>query len=51
MVKYRDSLYPENVVIDPDASQRVAESLVVGGLLKQANADISGLLDRTIVRS
>jgi len=51
MVKYRDSLYPENVVIDPDASQRVAESLVVGGLLKQANADITGLLDRTIVRS
>jgi len=51
LVRYRDSLYPENVAIDPAASQRVADSLVVGGLLKQANADISGLLDRSIVGS
>jgi hypothetical protein len=51
MLRYRDSLYPENVKIDPAASQRVADSLVVGGLLKQSQADIAGLLDRSIVRS
>jgi NitT/TauT family transport system substrate-binding protein len=51
MVRYRDSLYPEDVKIDPAAAQRAADSLVVGGLLKQANANISGLLDRSIVGS
>jgi NitT/TauT family transport system substrate-binding protein len=50
LVRYRDSLYPESVKIDPAASQRVADSLVVGGLLKAANADISALLDRSIVK-
>lgn len=51
LLRYRDSLYPENVTIDPPASQRVAESLVVGGLLKQADANISGLLDLSIAGS
>jgi NitT/TauT family transport system substrate-binding protein len=51
LLRYRDSLYPENVKLDPAASQRVADSLVVGGLLEQAQADVSGLLDRSIVGS
>ncbi len=48
--RYRDSLYPEALTIDLDAAKRVAQSLIVGGLLKP-DADISGLHDTTIVGS
>jgi NitT/TauT family transport system substrate-binding protein len=47
LVERRDALYPESVTIDPDAAQRVAESLVAGGLIKP-DANISGLHDTTI---
>ena len=48
--RYRDSLYPDVVNIDLDAARRVANSLIVGGLLKP-DANISGLHDTTIVGS
>ena len=48
LVRYRGSLYPQDVTIDPDASQRVAQSLIVGGLLKP-DANINGLHDTSIV--
>jgi NitT/TauT family transport system substrate-binding protein len=48
LVRYRDQLYPDSVTIDPGASQRVAQSLIVGGLIKP-DASISGLLDTSIV--
>ncbi len=50
LVRYRDSLYPETVNIDVAASQRVAQSLIAGGLIP-ANANISGLLDTSIAGS
>ena len=48
LARYRDSLYPEAVTIDLDAAKRVAQSLIVGGLLKP-DANISGLHDTSIV--
>jgi NitT/TauT family transport system substrate-binding protein len=48
LARYRDSLYPDSVDIDLDAARRVAQSLIVGGLLKP-DASISGLHDTTIV--
>ena len=39
---------PEAVTIDLDAAKRVAQSLIVGGLLKP-DANISGLHDTSIV--
>jgi NitT/TauT family transport system substrate-binding protein len=48
LVRYRDQLYPDAVTIDPDASRRVVQSLIVGGLIKP-DASISGLLDTSIV--
>ncbi len=48
--RYRDSLYPDVVNIELDAARRVANSLIVGGLLKP-DANISGLHDTTIVGS
>jgi sulfonate transport system substrate-binding protein len=50
LVERRDALYPETVTIDLDASQRVAQSLVAGGLIKP-DANISGLHDTTIAGS
>ena len=50
IVRYRDSLYPEAVTIDLAAAERVAQSLVAGGLLKPG-ASISGLHDTSIVGS
>jgi NitT/TauT family transport system substrate-binding protein len=50
LVRYRDSLYPDDVTIDLEAARRVAQSLIVGGLLKP-DANISGLHDTTIVGS
>jgi NitT/TauT family transport system substrate-binding protein len=47
LVKYRTSLYPEDVKIDLDSSKRVANSLAIGGLIK-AGTDISGLHDTSI---
>jgi sulfonate transport system substrate-binding protein len=47
LVRYRNSLYPESVAIDLDASKRVAESLIVGGLIKP-DANLSGLYDTSI---
>jgi NitT/TauT family transport system substrate-binding protein len=49
LVRYRDELYPDAVAIDPAASRRVAQSLIIGGLI-DPGADISGLLDTSIVR-
>jgi len=48
--RYRDSLYPESVTIDLAAARRVAQSLIVGGLIKP-DANISGLHDTSIVGS
>jgi len=50
IARHRDSLYPESVKIDLAAAGRVAQSLVVGGLIK-ADATISGLHDTSIVGS
>jgi NitT/TauT family transport system substrate-binding protein len=50
LVRYRGSLYPESAAIDLDAAKRVAQSLIIGGLLKP-DANISGLHDTTIVGS
>jgi len=48
LVRYRASLYPNTVSIDREAAKRVAESLIVGGLLK-SDANITGLQDTSIV--
>jgi sulfonate transport system substrate-binding protein len=48
LARHRDALYPESVAIDLASSQRVAQSLMVGGLLKP-DANVSGLYDTTIV--
>jgi NitT/TauT family transport system substrate-binding protein len=48
ILRYRDSLYPEEVTIDLKAADRVAQSLMAGGLLKPG-ASISGLHDTSIV--
>jgi len=50
IVRYRDSLYPERVTIDLAAADRVAQTLVAGGLLKPG-ASIKGLHDTSIVGS
>ena len=50
IARHRDSLYPESVRIDLAAAGRVAQSLIVGGLIK-ADATISGLHDTSIVGS
>jgi NitT/TauT family transport system substrate-binding protein len=50
IARHRDALYPESVKIDLAAARRVAQSLVVGGLIK-ADATISGLHDTSIVGS
>jgi NitT/TauT family transport system substrate-binding protein len=50
LVRHRDSLYPETASIDLEAARRVAQSLIVGGLLKP-DANISGLHDTSIVGS
>jgi NitT/TauT family transport system substrate-binding protein len=50
IARYRDSLYPESVTIDLAAAQRVAQSLIVSGLIKP-DANISGLHDTSIVGS
>jgi NitT/TauT family transport system substrate-binding protein len=50
LVRHRDALYPETAAIDLGAARRVAQSLVVGGLIKP-DADISGLHDTSIVGS
>ena len=47
LVRYRDSLYPETVAIDLASSQRVAESLIAGGLLRPG-ANVSALHDTSI---
>jgi NitT/TauT family transport system substrate-binding protein len=47
LVRYRDSLYPETVAIDVASSQRVAQSLIIGGLLKP-DANVSALHDTSI---
>src|SRR5262249_47072561 len=44
LVRHRDALYPESVTIDLASSKRVAQSLVVGGLLKP-DADLGALYD------
>jgi NitT/TauT family transport system substrate-binding protein len=49
IVRHRDSLYPEAVTIDPAAADRVAQTLIVGGLLP-AGTNISGLHDTSIAK-
>ena len=48
LVRYRDALYPQSATIDLNAANRVAQSLIAGGLIKP-DANISGLHDTTIV--
>jgi NitT/TauT family transport system substrate-binding protein len=50
IARHRDSLYPESVAIDLAAARRVAQSLIVGGLIKP-DANISGLHDTSIAGS
>jgi NitT/TauT family transport system substrate-binding protein len=50
IARYRDSLYPEAVTIDLAAADRVAQTLIVGGLLP-AGTKISGLHDTSIAKS
>jgi NitT/TauT family transport system substrate-binding protein len=47
LVRYHKSLYPETVAIDLDSSKRVANSLIVGGLLKP-DVNLAHLYDTTI---
>src|SRR6266850_3781690 len=47
IARHRDSLYPESATIDLAAAKRVAQSLIVGGLIKP-DANISGLHDTSI---
>jgi len=47
LARYRASLYPLSVKIDPAAGARVAQSLKIAGLLKP-DADTSGLYDTAI---
>jgi NitT/TauT family transport system substrate-binding protein len=46
--KYRMSLYPDNVRIDPEAARRVEVAQRDAGVLKQ-RVDLDTLLDRTVV--
>jgi len=48
IVRYRDALYPEEATIDLAAANRVAQTLVAGGLIK-SDASIAGLHDTSIV--
>ena len=48
IARHRDALYPETVTIDLPAAERVAQTLIVGGLLKPGTS-ISGLHDTSIV--
>ncbi len=50
IARHRNSLYPEAVTIDLSAAQRVAHSLIIGGLLKP-DTNISGLHDTSIAGS
>ena len=50
LARRRDALYPENLAIDLAAANRVAQSLIVGGLIKP-DASIAGLHDSSIVGS
>jgi len=50
IARHRDSLYPESATIDLAAARRVAQSLIVGGLIKP-DANISGLHDTSIAGS
>jgi sulfonate transport system substrate-binding protein len=50
LVRYRTSLYPETVTIDLAAAKRVADALIVGGLIP-ANANVTGLQDTSILGS
>jgi len=47
LLRHRDSLYPERVTIDIESSKRVAQSLIVSGLIPPTT-DISKLHDTTI---
>jgi NitT/TauT family transport system substrate-binding protein len=47
IARYRDSLYPDTVTIDPDAARRVEQSLAAGGMLKPG-ASMRGLHDMSI---
>ena len=48
IARNRELLYPETVTIDLSAAERVAQTLIVGGLLKPGTS-ISGLHDTSIV--
>jgi NitT/TauT family transport system substrate-binding protein len=48
LARYRDSLYPETAKIDLEAAKRVAQSLIVSGLIKP-ETNIAGLHDTSIV--
>jgi len=50
LARRRDALYPETLTIDLAAANRVAQSLIVGGLIKP-DASIAGLHDTSIVGS
>jgi NitT/TauT family transport system substrate-binding protein len=48
IARYRDTLYPESVVIDVEACQRVVDALRTGGVLT-ADIDLGVLLDTEVV--
>jgi NitT/TauT family transport system substrate-binding protein len=43
--RYRLSLYPENVRIDPDAVQRVVRAQEIADLLEPGAVDLNSLID------
>ena len=47
--RYRDTLYPDTVQIDPEAAARVSDSLKTSGVIA-ADTDFSKLIDRTVVQ-
>ena len=48
IARYKESLYPDSVRIDPAAASRVEQSLKAGGLLRPG-AGMAGLLDLSVV--
>jgi NitT/TauT family transport system substrate-binding protein len=48
LVRYREALYPVTPKIDLDSAKRVAQSLIIGGLVKP-DTNISGLHDTSIL--
>jgi NitT/TauT family transport system substrate-binding protein len=49
--RYRLSLYPESVTIDPDAARRVVRAQEIAGLLKPGAVSLDALLDTAAIEA